>query len=139
MRPASRKILYAVTFEAGGILLGGAALSLMSDAGAAKSLSLSAFGAAIAMLWSFLFNTIFEAWEARQTTKGRSLARRISHATLFEAGLVVLLLPATAWWLSTSLGAALIYEAILIVVFLLYAFCFTWGFDKVFGLPDAAR
>ncbi|MBI1172260.1 PACE efflux transporter [bacterium] len=139
MRPALRKILYAVSFEAIGILVGGTALTLLSDASAARSLSLSAFGAGVAMLWSLIFNTGFEAWEARQTTRGRSPRRRAAHAILFEGGLVLILLPATAWWLSTSLWNALTYEAVLIAVFLVYAWAFTWAFDKVFGLPDSAR
>ncbi len=139
MRPALRKIIYAILFEAGGILVGGATLILMSDAGAARSLSLSAFGACIAMLWSLLFNTVFEAWEARQTTRGRSTPRRIAHAILFEGGLVLILLPATAWWLSTTMWAAFTYEAVLIAVFLIYAWAFTLAFDLTFGLPDSAR
>ena len=139
MRPALRKILYAITFEVGGILIGGAALTLMSDAGAAKSVSLAAFGACIAMLWSLIFNTMFEAWETRQSTKGRSPLRRAAHAVLFEGGLVLILLPAMAWWLNTTLWAALSYEAVLIGVFLIYAWAFTWAFDKIFGLPASAK
>ncbi|MGV8987318.1 MAG: PACE efflux transporter [Cypionkella sp.] len=139
MRPTPRKIIYAISFEAGGIVIGGAALIVMSDAGAAKSLSLAAFGAGVAMLWSLAFNTLFERWEARQTTKGRSPRRRTAHAVLFEGGLVLILLPATAWWLSTTIRNALTYEAVLIAVFLIYAWAFTWAFDKVFGLPDSAK
>ena len=45
MHPTLRKILYAISFEVGGIVVGGAALTLMSDAGATRSLSLAAFGA----------------------------------------------------------------------------------------------
>lgn len=61
MRPALRKIIYALSFEAGGILVAGAVLTFLSDAGATRSLSLSAIGAGVAMLWSLLFNTRFEA------------------------------------------------------------------------------
>ena len=139
MRPTTRKIVYAIAFETGGILVGGCALTLMSDAGATKSLSLSAFGACIAMLWSLMFNSLFEAWEARQTTRGRSMPRRIVHACLFEGGLVLILLPATAWWLNATIQAAFAYEAVLIGVFLVYAWAFTLAFDKIFGLPDSAR
>lgn len=139
MRPTTRKIMYAMSFEAGGILVGGAALIFMSDAGATNSLSLAAFGACIAMVWSLLFNTLFEAWEARQTTKGRSPWRRAAHAVLFEGGLVILLLPATAWFMSTTIAGALAYESVLIAVFLIYAWVFTWAFDRIFGLPDSAR
>ena len=88
MHPAFRKILYAVAFETGGIVMATVALRLMSDAGGAKSSSLAVFSAAVALSWSFAFNTAFEAWETRQTTKGRSLLRRTVHAVLFEGGLV---------------------------------------------------
>lgn len=139
MRPGVRKIIYAVTFEAGGILLAGLALTLMSDAGGAKSLSLAAFSAGLAMLWSLAFNTAFEAWETRQPVRGRPPLRRVAHACLFEGGLLLILLPATAWWLDATIMEALRYEAILIVVFLIYAWAFTLAFDTVFGLPNSAR
>ena len=139
MRPTFRKIIYAISFEAGGIVLGSAALTLMSDAGGSKSVSVAAFGAGIALLWSLVFNTMFEAWEARQTIKGRSILRRIAHAVLFEGGLVVILVPAMAWWLDATIWAALGFEAVLIGVFLIYAWAFTWAFDIVFGLPDSAK
>ncbi len=139
MHPAFRKILYAVAFETGGIVVATVALRLMSDAGGAKSFSLAVFSAAVALSWSFAFNTAFEAWETRQTTKGRSLLRRTVHAVLFEGGLVLILLPATAWWLSTTIWLALTYEAVLIGLFLVYAWGFTWVFDKLLGLPNSAK
>lgn len=139
MRPAVRKILYAVLFETGGIVMATVALRLMSGAGDAKSFSLAVFSAAVALSWSFVFNTLFEAWEARQTTKGRSPLRRAVHAVLFEGGLVLILLPATAWWLSTTLWLAFTYEAVLIGLFLIYAWAFTWAFDTLFGLPSSAK
>ena len=139
MHPAFRKILYAVAFETGGIVMATVALRLMSDAGGAKSFSLAVFSAAVALSWSFAFNTAFEAWETRQTTKGRSLLRRTIHAVLFEGGLVLILLPSTAWWLSTTIWLALTYEAVLIGLFLVYAWGFTWVFDKLLGLPNSAK
>jgi uncharacterized membrane protein len=91
------------------------------------------------MLWNLAFNALFEAWESRQTTRGRSLARRTAHALLFEAGLVLMLLPLTAWWFDVSLLTALAYEGVLIVAFLVYTWAFTWAFDRLFGLPASAR
>ena len=90
MTPARRKIVYAVSFETLGALLASAALMLMSEASASSSLVLSLLTATIALSWSFVFNTIFEAWEARQPVKGRSLRRRTVHALLFEGGLVLI-------------------------------------------------
>jgi uncharacterized membrane protein len=139
VRPITRKILYAVIFEVGGILLGGLALHLMSSAPVDLTLALSTFAAVIALGWSMLFNTAFEAWETRQSQKGRSFLRRAVHAALFEGGLVLILVPATVWWLSVTWQAALAYETTLIVFFLFYAAAFTWAFDKIFGLPQSAR
>ncbi|MCU0903146.1 MAG: PACE efflux transporter [Tabrizicola sp.] len=139
MTPTRRKIVYAVSFEALGTLVVTTYLWLVSDASPASSFALSIMTATIALGWSFVFNTGFEAWEARQAVRGRSLARRTAHAILFEGGLVLLLLPVIAWWLGVSLLQALVYEAGLIVLFIGYTYLFTWGFDRVFGLPASAR
>lgn len=139
MTPARRKIVYAVSFETLGTLLATAFLWLVSEASAASSFALSVLTASVALGWSYAFNTLFEAWESRQAVKGRSTARRTAHAILFEVGLVTLLLPLMAWWLQVSLWQALVYEAGLIALFLVYTYLFTWGFDRIFGLPASAR
>jgi len=139
MHPITRKILYAVSFETLGIAVATLGLLAMSDASAGNSVALAALCATVAMSWSFVFNSVFEAWEARQTTKGRSIARRAVHTLLFEGGLVLILIPLTAWWLGVGLWLALVYEAGLIALFIVYTYIFTWGFDAIFGLPQCAR
>ena len=139
MTPARRKIVYAVSFEALGTLLASVALMLMSEADAGSSLVLSILTATIALSWSFVFNTGFEAWEARQPVRGRSLKRRTAHALLFEGGLVLICIPVMAWWLQVGYLEALVYEAGLIALFIIYTDVFTWGFDRLFGLPASAR
>lgn len=139
MTPARRKIVYAVSFETLGTLVASVAVTLMSDASAGSSLVLSALTATIALCWSFVFNTVFEAWEARQPVKGRSLRRRTVHALMFEGGLVLICIPVMAWWLQVGYLEALVYEAGLIALFIAYTYAFTWGFDRIFGLPASAR
>ncbi len=139
MSPTRRKILYAVSFEICGIFVAGVALWLMSTADAARSFSLSALAATVAMIWSFAFNSVFEAWEARHPLRGRTKRRRAAHAILFEGGLLAVLLPLTAWWLSVGIVEALMLEAGLVAVFILYTYLFTWGFDLIFGPPASAR
>lgn len=139
MTPTSRKILYAISFETLGVAVATIGLRLMSDASTASTLTLSILTATIALTWSFAFNSLFEAWEARQTTRGRSLKRRSAHALLFEGGLVLFLVPIMGWWLGVSLWQALVFEAGLIVLFITYTYIFTWGFDRLFGLPHSAR
>jgi uncharacterized membrane protein len=139
MTPTVRKIIYAVSFETLGIAVASLGLLAMSDASPGQSVILSAITASIAMAWSMGFNAAFEAWEARQTTRGRSRARRISHALLFEGGLLIIVLPIMAWWLGVGLLQALQYEAGLIALFIAYTYVFTWAFDRIFGLPESAR
>jgi uncharacterized membrane protein len=139
MTPTRRKIIYAVLFETLGTLVATAYLYLVSEAGAGSSLVLAVLTATIALGWSFVFNTLFEAWEARQPVRGRSLRRRTAHALLFEGGLVLICIPVMAWWLRVGYLEALIYEAGLIALFIGYTYLFTWGFDRVFGLPASAQ
>ena len=138
-RPRLRRLIYATSFEAGGIALSTLLLLLMSDTGAGGSFVFSVLASTVAMLWNLAFNALFESWEARQPTRGRSLARRSAHAILFETGLLIALLPLTAWWFAVPLLTALAYEGVLIVAFLLYTWVFTWAFDRLFGLPASAR
>lgn len=139
MSPALRKILYAVSFESLGVAVASGGLLVMSEASAYQSISLSTLAASLALAWSFVFNSLFELWEARQMRRGRSLGRRSAHAILFEGGLVVILVPVTAWWLKVGLWQAMAYEAGLIGLFILYTYLFTWAFDSLFGLPASAR
>jgi len=69
---------------------------------------------------------------------GRSVARRIAHAIGFEGGLAAVLVPLFAWWLEIGLWEALVFDAALLLFFLVYTFAFNWGFDRVFGLPASA-
>jgi uncharacterized membrane protein len=138
LSPFWRKISYAVSFELIGIAVAGIGLMIMSDTSAGQSLIVSTICATIALFWSFAFNSMFESWERRQPQRGRTLRRRITHAVLFEGGLVVALLPFMAWWLNVTLIQAAIYEAGLILLFTIYTFVFTWTFDRIFGLPQSA-
>lgn len=92
-----------------------------------------------AMLWNYVWTTLFESWEKRQVSQTRTLKRRIVHAIGFEGGLVVLLLPVVAWLLKVSLLEALVLETGLLVFFLVYTFVFAWLFDKVSPPHAAAR
>lgn len=139
MRPALRKIIYALSFETLGVAVASLTLLAMSGATASQSVALSMIGATVALGWSYVYNSLFEAWETRRQRRGRSWSQRILHALVFEAGLVVILAPVMAWWLSVGLIEAISYEAGLIAIFITYTYVFTWAFDRIFGLPASAR
>lgn len=139
MIPTRRKFLYAISFETLAIAVASLGLHAMSNASPAQSLALSALTASIALIWSFGYNSLLEAWEARPPTKTRPPRLRAAHTLMFEIGLVVLMVPVMAWWLGVGLVQALYYEAGLIALFIAYTYVFTWGFDLLFGLRASAR
>jgi uncharacterized membrane protein len=131
-----RKVVYVSLYE--GFAIAFASLGFMGaghEGGA--SAVLAVMSSAIAIVWNLAFNTAFEAWEARQAARTRSLGRRLAHAIGFEGGLAAILVPVFAWWLGVGLWEALLLDAALLVFFLLYTFVFNWCFDRVFGLPDS--
>jgi len=139
MSPTRRRLTYILMFEGIGIVLAGAFLTVFAGESADSSSIVAAVTSVIAMAWNFLFNTAFEAWEARRPTRGRPLSLRLAHAIGFEVTLSMLLIPFIAWWLGISLLQALLYDIGLIALFMVYTFLFNLGFDRVFGLPASAR
>jgi len=139
MQGLKRKIVYVSLFELFAVGLTTTTLMLLAGSSGAHASVAAVASSTVAVVWNFIFNTIFEAWEARQTTKGRSVARRIAHAVGFEGGLVAFLVPLFAWWLEISLWEAFIVDLWIVVFFLVYTFLFSLAFDRIFGLPASAQ
>lgn len=138
MQGVKRKVVYVSLYEGIAIVAATVGLSSISGQGVHTAGLVAVAASAIAIMWNLVFNTLFEAWEARQAVKGRSLKRRIAHAIGFEGGLIIFLVPLIAWWFNTTLLEALVMDLGLVVFFLVYTFVFNWGFDRVFGLPASA-
>lgn len=139
MSPVARRIFQAVLYEVFAVAFVGPVLSLFFARSIVSTLTLAIVMSAVALVWNWVFNWLYESWEARQVKKGRSPRRRLAHGIGFEGGLVVLLVPFTAYWLDTTLLSALFAELGLLAFFFVYAIAFTWAFDSVFGLPVSAR
>ncbi|MBL0946365.1 MAG: PACE efflux transporter [Hydrogenophaga sp.] len=138
MQGLRRKVVYLTLYEAIAIVSSSAGLALLSGSGMGHASVAAVAASVIAVVWNLVYNTLFERWEARQTTKGRSVLRRVVHAVGFETGLVVTLVPLFAWWLGITLWQAFVLDLGLIVFFLVYTFVFNLAFDRVFGLPASA-
>ncbi|NUL46264.1 PACE efflux transporter [Cellulosimicrobium funkei] len=136
--PAVRRVVYAVIFEALAIGFTTVILALMGNP-AAASAAVGVLSSVVALIWNMVFNTLFERWERRSGNTGRPLRIRLLHTLLFELGLVIFLVPAVAVLLQVSLWEAFLYEAALIIFFLIYNAVYAWLFDRVFGLPDSAQ
>ena len=138
MQPKTRRIIQAVLYEAIAVGFVGPGLAFLFNKSQTSTIALAAFMSAFALGWSYIFNTWFEKWETTQVIKGRSWMRRIVHGLAFEGGLVVMLVPVMAYWLNISILVAFITDLGVLAFFFVYAFVFTWGFDKAFGLPQSA-
>jgi uncharacterized membrane protein len=139
MQGLKRRVVYVTLFELIAIAMTTLGLALLSGQPLEHAGVAAVASSLVAVVWNFIFNGLFEAWERRQSVKGRSMSRRVAHAVGFEGGLVIILVPLFAWWLGVTLWQALVYDAGLIVFFLVYTFLFNLAFDHVFGLPASAQ
>lgn len=138
MQGLPRRIVFITLYEAIAIAIVAGTVAIVFGEPLGTSSALAVMSSVIAVAWNLGFTHLFERWESRQAVRGRSLRRRIAHAVLFEIGLTVALVPLFAWWLGISLWQALLTDFGFILFFLVYTFCFNWGFDRVFGLPRSA-
>ncbi len=135
LSPIKRRIVYVVIFEIVAIISATLILMLLSGGDAAQSLPVAVMVSAAAVIWNFIFNTLFEAWEQRRGNPERTLIIRVTHALIFEGGLFLLCLPLYMFWYGVGLYEAFIMESALLLFFLIYTFLFTLVFDKIFTLP----
>ncbi|KVC82070.1 PACE efflux transporter [Burkholderia ubonensis] len=139
MQSLPRKITQAILYEAIAIACILPAIAALFGEGLVYSGALSATMSAIALLWNMVYNTLFERWEATRVQRTRTLGRRIIHACGFEGGLIFILVPVVAWWLSISWLDAFLVDLGLFAFFFCYAFVFQWAFDRVFDVPAATK
>jgi uncharacterized membrane protein len=137
MRSKRDRIRHALGFEILGLLLvtplGALAFGMpMHDIGI-----VAAGSATIAMGWNYVFNLGFDM--AQQRLAGTTLKTpglRVLHAVLFEAGLLIVLMPLIAWWLEITLWQALVMDMAFAGFFMVYALVYNWGYDRLFPLPE---
>lgn len=96
--------------------------------------------ATIATGWNYLYNLLFDHALLRLNGHvGKSIVVRILHALLFEGGLLLVLMPFIAWYLSVSLIQAFVMDISFAVFYLFYAFAFNWAYDLIFPVPAVHR
>ncbi|WP_261666546.1 PACE efflux transporter [Erwinia mallotivora] len=122
------RIFHAVLFEVLANLLIILMMCLMLSVTATESAVLATISALTAMLWNIVYNRLFDAIQYRLAFT-RTVLVRVIHAVIFEAGLVAILLPVAAWWLSISLIQAFFLELALVLFFLPYALILNWCYD----------
>lgn len=140
MRTTKDRIRHAISFEVIALFivmpLGASAFSMpIHDIGVVAVVS-----ATIATVWNYAYNLLFDHAMLRIVRDTRKTpAMRIVHAVLFEAGLLVALLPFIAWYLGITLMQAFLMDISLALFFLVYAFVFNWTYDLCFPVPSPHR
>lgn len=139
MQGLKRRIVYVSSYEIIGMMISAVGLALLAGDSVEHTGPLSVMITTIAVTWNFIYNILYEKWEARQESKSRTVKRRIPHAIGFQITLVMFLIPLIAWWMNISLVAAFWLDVAFIIIIPIYTFIFNWTFDKLFGLPASAQ
>ncbi|MFI8146022.1 PACE efflux transporter [Acinetobacter sp. ABJ_C5_2] len=139
MQGLKRRIVYVSSYEIIGMVISSVGLALLAGDSVEHTGPLSVMITTIAVTWNFIYNILYEKWEARQENKTRTVKRRIAHAIGFQITLVMFLIPLIAWWMNISLVAAFWLDVAFIIIIPIYTFIFNWTFDKLFGLPASAQ
>jgi uncharacterized membrane protein len=137
MRTTRDRIRHALSFEIIGLVLvtplGAWAFSMpMHDIGV-----VGFGGATIATAWNYIYNLGFDRIMQRtRGTTAKTTPIRVLHTVLFEAGLLIILMPLVALYLGISLWQAFVLDVAFAVFYMVYAFVFNWTYDRVFPLPE---
>lgn len=140
MRTTKDRIRHAISFEIIALFivtpLGAWAFDIpLHDIGVVAIVS-----ATIATVWNYAYNLLFDHAMLRLVRDVRKTpAVRIVHAVLFEAGLLVVLMPFIAWYLGVTLMQAFLMDISFALFFLVYAFVFNWVYDLSFPVPTPPR
>lgn len=131
LKPRSRKLVYAITFEALAILLSTILLAVLSQSQSHNSLPVAIAVSVIALIWNYIFNSFFELVESTLKIKKRTIVVRLIHAISFELGLFFFTIPLYMWWYNIGFIKAISMEITILVFFFIYTYIFTLAFDKL--------
>jgi len=135
MRSFSDRVRHAVLFELIGLAIftPGAALLFNQPMGHMGVIGI--VSATAATIWNFVFNLAFDRTMLRlRGSVHKTMAIRVLHTGLFEAGLIVILIPFIAWYLGISLLTALLLDVSVVAFYLVYAFVFNVAYDRAFPI-----
>ena len=136
MRTPRDRIRHAILFEIVGLvfLIGGGWLITGFDVQALGVIGV--VSSVVATVWNYLYNLGFDHALLRlRGAVAKTHAIRAVHAVLFEAGLLVLLLPFVAWMLGVGLWQAFLFDVGVALFYVVYGYLFNWAYDRLFPLP----
>ncbi len=139
MRSPIDRVRQVLLFEIGGLVLITPPFVWLTGVSPLESLGLLAMIAAIAAVWNALYNTSFDWVEGRltgRTADRRPVPLRVFHAVGFEGGLLLVSLPVVMAWTGMGWVDALLADVGLAVAYVIYAYVFNLGYDRVFPVSQ---
>lgn len=127
-RSLRERMGHALAFETIAVLICAPAMAWCMDKPLLHLGVLALMFSTVAMFWNMLFNYLFDRVQSNLGFE-RGLWARVTHALLFEVGLIVALVPLAAWWLSIGLLEALLLDIVMTLFFLPYTMAFNWIYD----------
>jgi len=133
MRTFRDRVRHALLFEAVALAIFIPGSAVLFDQPLDHMGVIGVASATLATLWNFIFNVGFDRAMLRlRGSIEKSMADRVVHTLLFEAGLVVMLIPLIAWYLGIGLWAALLMDIAIVTFYLIYGFLFNMAYDRIF-------
>lgn len=127
-KSVKERLFHAILFEVIANVLIILLMYLILSVAPSQSAVLAGTSAVTATLWNMIYNRTFDTVQ-KKIGFSRTFKVRVIHAMIFEIGLIALLVPFAAWWLSISLTQAFYLETGLVLFFLPYTVLFNWSYD----------
>lgn len=133
MRTFRDRVRHALLFEAVALAIFIPGSAVLFDQPVSDMGVIGVVSATVATLWNFVFNMGFDRAMLRlRGSVHKTMATRVVHTLLFEAGLVAMLIPVIAWYLGIGLWAALLMDLAIVTFYLVYGFLFNIAYDRLF-------
>ena len=138
MRTFRDRVRHALLFEAIALAIFIPGSAVLFDQPVGDMGVIGVVSATVATLWNFMFNMGFDrAMLHLRGSVHKTMATRVVHTLLFEAGLVAMLIPVIAWYLGIGLWAALLMDLAIVTFYLVYGFLFNIAYDRLFPVGVA--
>lgn len=134
LRSARERVVQTLWFEGIGLLLVAPLYAVVAGAGLRDSFAMVAVVSVVVMLWSAVFNTVFDAVEWRWTGRvasDRPHRLRSLHALLHELTAMVVSCPVIYAMTPLGWGEALLADLGLTLAYTGYAYVFHLGYDRL--------
>ncbi|WXL26206.1 PACE efflux transporter [Ectopseudomonas mendocina] len=127
---AKERIIHAVGFELLLILIATPLMALALDKPLQEVGTLTLALCVIAMFWNMVYNALVDICIKTERIHW-NLGSRITHALVFELGLIITCVPLAAWLLNISLLQALLLDIVFLALILPYTVGYNWVFDQI--------